>query len=168
MSSCRSFQNFLHSESAAIAAFVDEVADHDWGQSVEEEKISLKISDHVSLCPELQSYYEEDAVEFEKNRVDKAATNSNTATNTNMNTNISISREQESFSRFVRVAIIDHLITMDINISLLIAIVDINRYGAQIEELVEIVRALDILGAERRLSEYEAVLDMRLTEASKN
>jgi hypothetical protein len=57
---------------------------------------------------------------------------------------------------------------MDINISLLIAIVDINRYGAQIEELVEIVRALDILGAERRLSEYEAVLDMRLTEASKN
>jgi hypothetical protein len=37
--------------------------------------------------------------------------------------------------------IIDHLITMDINISLLIAIIEINRYGAEIEELVEIVRS---------------------------
>jgi hypothetical protein len=33
---------------------------------------------------------------------------------------------------------------------------------AEIEELVEIVRAFDILGAEERLSEYEAILYIRL------
>jgi hypothetical protein len=36
------------------------------------------------------------------------------------------------------------------------------RFDAEIEELVEIVRSLDILGAEKRLSEYEVVLYMKL------
>ena len=36
------------------------------------------------------------------------------------------------------------------------------RYEAEIEELVELVRALDILGAEERFSEYEAILLIKL------
>jgi hypothetical protein len=45
---------------------------------------------------------------------------------------------------------------------LLIEIVESFRFEAGIEELVEIVRCLDILGAEKRLSEYEAILYMKL------
>jgi hypothetical protein len=72
-----------------------------------------------------------------------------------------------SWCRSVRVAIIDHLVTLDINIPLLMEIVESYRYE-EIEELVEIVRSLDILGAERRLSEYEALLYMALREIEPN
>jgi hypothetical protein len=53
-----------------------------------------------------------------------------------------------TWSRSIRVLIIDHLIMMDINISALIDVIEHDRYKVEIEELVEIVRALDILGAE--------------------
>jgi hypothetical protein len=65
-SSHESFQIFLQSECAAIAALVDELIDHDRGQSVEEEKINLKIRDQISQYSKLKSYYAEEAAdEFE-------------------------------------------------------------------------------------------------------
>jgi hypothetical protein len=76
--------------------------------------------------------------------------------------------EMDSGYKSIRVMIIDHLITMDINIPLLIDIVETYRFVAEIEELVEIVRAFDILGAEKRLSEYEGLLYMELQAIKKN
>jgi hypothetical protein len=67
------------------------------------------------------------------------------------------------------VIIIEHLITMDINISLLIDIVESYRFEAEINELLEIVISFDISGAERRLSEYEVLLYLKLNgEGSKD
>jgi hypothetical protein len=50
------------------------------------------------------------------------------------------------------------LIVFDINISLLINVIESSEFQVEVTELVEIVRAMDILGAERRLKEYEAML----------
>jgi hypothetical protein len=47
-------------------------------------------------------------------------------------------------------------------------VIDRYRFDAAMEELVEIVRALDILGAERRMIEYEALLYMKLIDREKN
>jgi hypothetical protein len=136
MASSNSIYHFLHLECLTIAALVDEVSEYE--MSVEEETVNMKMIDQVSRYPELQSYFHADI-------------------------DIVMPRFQ-SWSRSVRVFIVDHLITMDINVSLLIEIVENYRFEAEIEELVEIVRALDILGAERRFLEYEAVLYIKLTE----
>jgi hypothetical protein len=65
----------------------------------------------------------------------------------------------------IRVAIVDHLIYFDINISLLIDPVQNYRFNLErIEELVEIVIAFNILRAEERLREYEVLLLIRLRE----
>jgi hypothetical protein len=147
MSSSQSFDNFLRSECVAIAAFVDEyeiLVD-------EEEIINMKMMDHVSQYPELQRYF--DAEDLEGHRRDEED-----------NTNIKL----QLWTRSLRVVIIDHLIIMDINISLLIDIVTKYRYEAELEELIEIVRALDILGAEGMLSEYEALLYLKLKETGES
>jgi hypothetical protein len=54
----------------------------------------------------------------------------------------------------------------DINVSWLMDVIDKYEYEGEIEELVEIVRALDILGAEKRLSEYEAILYIALENSN--
>jgi hypothetical protein len=43
-------------------------------------------------------------------------------------------------------------------VRLLLNVIESYRFDLEIEELAEMVRALDILGAERRLIEYQAVL----------
>jgi hypothetical protein len=75
---------------------------------------------------------------------------------------------ESSWTQSIRVAIINHLITMEINIPLLIEIIESYRFEVEIDELVEIVRSFDILGAERRLSEYEALLYMKLKAVEPN
>jgi hypothetical protein len=61
-------------------------------------------------------------------------------------------RSTVPWSRSLRISILDHLEVFDINASLLINVVEIYSFDFEIEDLVEIVRALDILGAEIRLS----------------
>jgi hypothetical protein len=55
-----------------------------------------------------------------------------------------------------------------IDISLLIEVVDSYRLEIPIEELEEILRALDILGAETRSTKYAAVLYLKLREIERN
>jgi hypothetical protein len=132
-----SFHHFLRSECVSIDAFVDEVGDE---LSIEDETASTRMIDLISRYPELQGYFDVDV------------------------SNLAIVTKLRSWSSLVRVAIIDHLISFDINISLLIDVVEKYRFEAELEELIEIVRALDILGAEKRLSEYEALLYMKLKD----
>jgi hypothetical protein len=47
-------------------------------------------------------------------------------------------------------------------------VVDSYEYEAEIKELVERVRAFDVLGAEKRLIEYEALLYIKLKETARN
>jgi hypothetical protein len=79
-----------------------------------------------------------------------------------------IRKVEDSWSLSLRLAIIDHLITFDINLSLLIGVVETCRFDLGIEDLVEIVRAMDILGAETRLKEYEALLYLEFRKSTKN
>jgi hypothetical protein len=58
---------------------------------------------------------------------------------------------ENSWSCSIRLGIIEHLITFDIP---LMEVVKSYRFELELEEVVEIVRALDILGAERRLKQY--------------
>jgi hypothetical protein len=154
MASRNSFYSFLQSECLAIAALVDEVNEYE--MSVE--TIHVRMTNQVSRYPELQSYFDYDGNIDVTDMVDKIG---NEAVNI-------ITPLLRPWSRSVRVVIVDHLFTMDINISLLIEIVENYRFKAEIEELVEVVRSLDILGAERRLLEYEAILYMKLMEMDKN
>jgi hypothetical protein len=64
--------------------------------------------------------------------------------------------------------IIEHLVTFDMNLSMLVDVIERYRLEGEIEELVEIVRCLDILGAERRLSEYEGALWIKLRGSTQN
>jgi hypothetical protein len=152
----QSFLVFLQSECLAIAALVDELGDREIS-SEEEECINLNMIRQISRHPGLQGYFDGDLCDSEGNRGDKISTA--TTTTTNMS-------QSRPWSRSLRLTIVDHLITLDINISLLIDVVESYRFEAAIEELVEIVRSLDILGAENRLSEYEALLYMKLKETS--
>jgi hypothetical protein len=58
------------------------------------------------------------------------------------------------------------IFTFDINVSLLLGVVEYYIFNLEIEDLVEIVRAMDILGAERRFKEYEVVLYIKLKETT--
>ena len=61
-------------------------------------------------------------------------------------------------SRSLRLSIIDQLTTFDINISLLMDVIKNYRFDMEFEDLVEIMRALDILGAETRSKENQIAL----------
>jgi hypothetical protein len=138
--SYQSFEVFLKSECISITALVNELGT----VSLEDEEVNMKMMDQISRYSKLQSYY--DGLEM----------NTGDAATENVSTNLSMTLYP--WPRSVRVMVIDHLITMEINISLLTDIVESYRFDLAKEELVEIVRSLDILGAERRLSEYEALL----------
>jgi hypothetical protein len=69
----------------------------------------------------------------------------------NERVDVTMPRFRPWWSKSVRVVIVDHLLTTDINLSLLmIDFVEKYQFEAEIGGLVEIVRSLDILGAERR------------------
>jgi hypothetical protein len=142
-----SFLSFLSTECSSIQAFIES------GLSLEEENILMipsKIEKHISSHPQLQEYFD---IDHDMNRF--------------MSKGAEVSTEANALAPWsvsLRVAVIDYLITMDINISLLLEIVGSYRFEAEIGELVEIVRGLDILGAEKRLSEYEAILYIKLKQ----
>jgi hypothetical protein len=148
-SSSHSFQHFLRFECAAIPALVNEVGNE---LSLEDETVNMRMIELISRYPELQGYFDGDVSDLESDIILNTATVS----------------ELQPWSSLVRVPIIDHLITLDINVSLLIDVVEKYRFEAELEELIEIVRALDILGAETRLSEYEALLYVKLKEIEKD
>jgi hypothetical protein len=100
--------------------------------------VDKNVASHISHYPQLQEYFEAGGA-----------------------------NDLISWSRRVLLAIVDHLITFDIDISWLIDIVVSYRFEVAIEELVEIVRAMDILGAEKRLLEYESILYIKLQESGK-
>jgi hypothetical protein len=67
-------------------------------------------------------------------------------------------RKTESWSPSLRLAIIEHLLILDMKVCFLIDVVETYKFDLKIEEFAEIVRSLDILGATKRLSEYEALV----------
>jgi hypothetical protein len=67
----------------------------------------------------------------------------------------------------VRAAISKHFETFDFNISLLIEVIDRHKFVLEIEEMVEMIRMLDILGAECKLKEYGILLIEQLQEKGK-
>jgi hypothetical protein len=148
------FLIFLQTECVAIAAFLDEVGGHELSQEEEEEVVNMKMIDEVvSRYQGLKNYFDSEDIDFE------------TTPNTIANLDLS---ELQPWAKSIRVMVIDHLITMDINIPLLIEIVETYRFEADIEEVVEMVRSFDILGAAKRLSEYEALLYMKLKDTLKS
>jgi hypothetical protein len=74
-----------------------------------------------------------------------------------------------NWSPNLRLSILHHMITMEIFVSMLMDVIETYRFDLEEEaDLVEIIRALDILGADMRLSEYEAVLYIKLRNSEKN
>jgi hypothetical protein len=147
-----SFLDFLRRECSGIQAFVAE-----FDESIEDESdIISKIPSYISHHPELRGYFdvETDVVKLDIGTevIDPCQDDEDSH------------QRKKRWSRSLRVGIIDHLTTVDINISLLLNVVESYWYDLEIEELVEIVRSLDILGAELRCSEYEAVLYLKLKE----
>jgi hypothetical protein len=128
--------SFLQTECPAIEAFVEEI---EFSASGDEDNVNSKIDNYVSRYPELTNYFSTENL----NRSDE-------------------SKQSLSWCRSIRLAILDHLTVFDIDIPLLLNMIESYRYEAEIEELVELVRALDILGAEERFSEYEAILLKKL------
>jgi hypothetical protein len=156
------FLKFLQSECASIDAFIGEFDD----SKVSDEDVKIKIAAHVSYCSELEDYLKIE-VDIDFNRLDDMNFSHITKDVTERN-NLQGSKINLLWSKPLRLAIIDHLITMDINIPLLVDVVENYRFDAEIQELVEIVRSLDILGAEKRLLEYEGLLYMKLKEIERN
>jgi hypothetical protein len=158
------FINFLHSECSAIKAFVDEVDDSKY--SADDERM-IAIINHVTRYPQLKDYFELEADDLGLSQVVEIA-NENMPGLQKQYTDRMKRQIEVPWTRSLRLAIIDHMTTFDINISLLIDVVESYRLEAEIEELMEIVRALDILGAEKRLSEYEILLYIKLKSIEKN
>jgi hypothetical protein len=132
-----SFIHFLRLECSAIHAFIESAI----SSEEEEENVEVKLNAerHISNNQRLQEYFEVDDLHIS-----------------------SVVNDMIPWPLALRVAIIDHLLILDINVSLLIDVIESYRFNSTIAELVEIVRALDILGAEKRLAEYEALLYLRL------
>jgi hypothetical protein len=111
------------------------------GLSVDEETridVDKNVASHISRYPQLQTYFEVEGA-----------------------------NDLISWSQGIRVAIVDHLITFEIDIVWLMDIVVTYRMEVEMEELVEIVRAMDILGAEKRLLEYETILYVKFKKSGK-
>jgi hypothetical protein len=152
----KKFLIFLHFECVAIKALIDE-----FGESfVDEENMNMNLVSHIARYPELKEYYECD-LQLEQEAVGEQVGVSELSQKNGIGDQESLQRQQRT--RFLRQMIIEHLLTFDINISLLINVVEMYRLEAEIEELVEIVRAFDILGAEIRLKEYEVLLWLKIT-----
>jgi hypothetical protein len=138
---------FLRSECPAILAFIES------GVNLDEDSMDLDaaIIKHVSDQPRLQEYFDAEDI------YEQSSSNANESSNV-----------AASWSRVVRLAIMEYLATFEINISLLMDVIEEDRFEAELEEVVEIIRALDILGADKRLSEYEAVLYLKLKKSKKD
>jgi hypothetical protein len=70
----------------------------------------------------------------------------------------------EAWNRSARIAIIHHLQGFEINFPLLIKIVESHEFDLELDDHVEIIRMYDILGAEKRLREYEILLYEKIIE----
>jgi hypothetical protein len=147
------FLIFLQVECAAVKALVEEFEESE--AHLEESSINF-----ISQYPQLKDFYEDEEVNsnIQSKTEDELVIASLTVPNPQNPAHSAI------WSKALRTAIIDHMITFEINISLLIEVVESYRFDVDIEELVEVIRALDILGAELRLSEYEAILFLQLIE----
>ena len=159
-----SFICFLNYECSAIQAFIES------GASLKEETtyIDAKIVEHIFQLPQLQEYFDAE-VSFEFTNLSMNLNELSSETDgTNGNEKVDPNNPLMSWSRPVRLGILEHLMMFDIDVPWLMEVIESYRFEAEIDELVEIVRALDILGADRRLSEYEALLYMKLKERKKN
>jgi hypothetical protein len=145
--------NFLQQECIGIKAFVDEFGAFE--ASIDEENMNRNIANRVSQYPELTEYFAKDS----------ACDNDGGCCMNEPKMSQKEANKNASWTPSLRLAIIDHLMSFDIDLHLLIHFVKSYRFVGVIEEFVEIVRALDILGAETRLAEYEAVLVLKLKEA---
>jgi hypothetical protein len=144
------FLSFLQSECVAIRALVEEFGEPEL--SIEEERKLLEKVRYISLFPKLKEYFETEVKSIPKDTL-------------SIDTLVIEERiRNETWSPSLRMAIIEHMTAFEINMAWLIDMIESYRFQAEIEELVEIVRALDILGAERRLLEYEALLYVRLRQ----
>jgi hypothetical protein len=173
------FLTFLYSECSAIKALVEEVCESEPYSEEENLNIKIKIDNLVSHYPGLKDYFEAEICDLELKRGDWIVSDSVTVTmshhqDDNHEIDDSHQRKRRKIEEVshvstfpfryqsLRLSIIDYLMTFDIKISLLIDVVESYRLEAEIEELVEIVRAFDILGAEKRLEEYETMLYLQL------
>jgi hypothetical protein len=157
-----SFVNFLQSECPSIQAFVDEVCNDRISAELIEEENSTETDILSRLDPIAQMQVEEFLQcknSIEQHSVSNCASESDGGYR-------SSSLELHLWSRSVRLAVLDHLITFDINISLLIEEVQSYSFDLVVEQLVELVRTFDILGAEKRLREYEAILNFKFNNAT--
>jgi hypothetical protein len=145
------FLNFLH-ESPAIMGFINEVGERE--MSFEEE--SVKIASYSSRFPQLKEYFEIKDISA-VNRI-----GGDVAANALEFRNEEEQMQKVPWSQSLRLAILDHLNIMEIDVGLLIDAIETYRFDLKVDQLVAIVRALDILGAERRLTEYEVSLYIKL------
>jgi hypothetical protein len=72
------------------------------------------------------------------------------------------STQERHWSQSLRFAVLEHLAALDIKLSLLIQLVESYRFDAEVDELLEMIRAYDILGAERRFGEYTVLFYLKL------
>jgi hypothetical protein len=113
------FINFLHYECVAIQAFIDEVGN--WDSSLEED---ANIDRHIAQFPELKDYFTIDPANFELNEFDGVGYVSLSTVQQHKNDVGKKSEIEVTWSKSLRLMIVEHLLTFDINISLLINVVE--------------------------------------------
>jgi hypothetical protein len=74
------------------------------------------------------------------------------------------SKTTRVWSCSLRIAIVEYILQFDINLLLIINVIETSRFDLLFEELVEIARAMDVLGAERKLKEYKGILFLTLMD----
>jgi hypothetical protein len=139
---------FLQSECPMIQAFVDEVPNINEDFST----INYSIADFAdNFSPQLQKcLLEEEKVEVRNQEV----------TDLHQQKRRKIEEFIPKWDQKIRIAIFQHLSVFQMNIPLLMNVVESYRFDLSIGDLVEMVRMYDILGAEKRLREYEIALWM--------
>jgi uncharacterized protein len=161
------FLAFLQSECTAINAFVEEIPEFDTSF---EETITINMGTYLRQYPRLNGYFDEEQATCnpQLSGGNEGEEDSPEPNNPQMSRVLDYANHQikkrkidestSSWSLYLRLAVLDHLSAMEIGITFLLDVVEKYNFDLEVEELVEIVRAFDILGAEKRLVEYEALL----------
>jgi hypothetical protein len=141
------FLRFLHSECSAIHSFVEEASDLEI--SIEATELNEKLTSFSSnFGGQTQSQLEEYFTPENRAAGDIIEDVSNIV----------------PWSTSLRLAIAEYIVGFDIDLSLLINIVETHEFVLELIELIEMVRAFDILGAQKRFLEYELLLYSKMKE----
>jgi hypothetical protein len=159
------FLQFLQWECPAIHAFVEEVGNQE-SSSISSEPhdiVQIKIAELFSKIGDI--FVDCNILDQEQQQEEAEKTGELEETIDTENSHDQKRRRKiQTWSPSLRISIIDHLLILDINVCLLVEVVESYKFDLDGDDLVEVMRSFDILGAERRLREYETVFYLLLED----